>query len=109
MPAKRDNAEEIKQIMLETARVQVAALNAGIVFWSGWVEGASKFVQTVNEELMQVGAADADTTIGKITDSSREFLRQMTELPNTAVSRFNSDLSKQNRKTRPKRAARAKN
>src|SRR5437870_8066310 len=33
-----DQAQQIRDLVMETARVQLAALNAGIVFWSGWVE-----------------------------------------------------------------------
>ena len=111
MSQGKNAPDNVSQIMLETARVQVAALNAGIVFWSGWLEGTTKFTQAVNEELMKVGtkSSDAGETAGKIADSSREYLRKMTELPNAAVSRFNQEIAKNvARKAKPHRAARAK-
>lgn len=45
----KNQSEEIRKIMLETARVQIASLNAGIAFWSGWVERTAKFAQTANK------------------------------------------------------------
>ena len=97
--------------MIETARVQFAALNAGIVFWSGWVEGASRFAQTLSSELMNIGKANSDTdaTLSRITDSSREFLRKVTELPEAATAQFRKDLSAASTpRTSRSRAARAK-
>jgi hypothetical protein len=110
MPEKRDNAEDVREILLETARVQLAALNAGIAFWSGWVDSAAKFAQSVNEELIRAGSKDTDTNaaIGRITDASREYLRKMTELPSAAISRFNENLVKQQGKGEPRRSAKVK-
>lgn len=81
--------------MIETARVQFASLNAGIVFWSGWLESASKFAQTLNAALTNLGeeGSDADATLSKITDSSREYLRKITELPDVATARFKKDIA----------------
>jgi len=103
--------ESVREVMIETARVQFASLNAGIVFWSGWVESATEFAQTLNSELLNLGKAGADTdaTLSRITDSSREFLRKVTELPEAATARFKKDaaVSGQQRAAR-RRAARAK-
>jgi outer membrane murein-binding lipoprotein Lpp len=90
----RNQSEEIRAIMLESARVQVATLNAGIAFWSSWVDAAGKFVQTTSRELATIGQSNAkvDQIIGRVTDSSREYLRRVIELPNAAVAQFNADL-----------------
>ncbi len=90
----KNQSEEIRAIMLESARVQVATLNAGIAFWSAWVDAAGKFVQVANRELAAIGQPDmkADDVIGRLTDSSREYLRRVTELPGAAVAQFNADL-----------------
>jgi hypothetical protein len=97
--------------MIETARVQFASLNAGIVFWSGWLQSASRFAQTLNTELSNLGkeGTDTDAMLSKITDSSREFLRNVSELPESAAIRFKKDVAAATaRRTARTRAARAK-
>ena len=86
---------DIREVMIETARVQFASLNAGIAFWSGWLESASKFAQTLNSELTNLGkeGSDTDATLSRITDSSREYLRKLTELPEAAAARFKKDVA----------------
>ena len=103
--------EDVRQVMIETAKVQFATLNAGIVFWSGWLENASSFAQSLNTELTNLGNAgtDTDATLSRITDSSREYLRKMTELPEAATARFKKDMAAAGaQRTERKRAARAK-
>ncbi|MGD2108877.1 MAG: hypothetical protein PVI86_05735 [Phycisphaerae bacterium] len=111
--AKRDSqAEEIYEVMLETARAQVAALNAGVAFWRGWVDSTAAYTKAATKELAT--AAERDANLGKavsrLTDSSRKYLRELTDLPNLAVSEFNADImvGKRSPGKRPKRAARAK-
>ena len=97
--------------MIETARVQFASLNAGIVFWSGWLQSASRFAQTLNIELANLGkeGTDTDAMLSKITDSSREYLRSISELPEAAATRFKKDVAAATvRRTARTRAARAK-
>jgi hypothetical protein len=98
--------------MLETAKMQVAALNAGIEFWRGWVESASTFAQSANVALANLGESNVnvDETLSRIADSGRVYLEAMTELPNKAVAQFNSDLKTFAEKKRPEptRSARTK-
>ena len=103
--------QEVRQLMIEAAKVQVAALNAGITFWSSWVESASKFAKSLNSELINLGkdTVQSDEAIGKLTDLSREYLRKMTELPGAAVGQFDAEVGKAiEPKKAPSRAARAK-
>ena len=102
--------EEIRQVLLDSARVQFAALNAGVVFWSKWVERTSKLAQAASEQVQLLGKDDVDANkvVGKITDLSREYLRVLTELPNEAVTRFNAEVAKGGPGNGKKRAARAK-
>src|SRR4029453_1624803 len=68
--ATSKTTDDIRQVMIETARVQFASLNAGIVFWSGWLQSASRFAQTLNTELSNLGkeGTDKDAMLSKITD-----------------------------------------
>jgi hypothetical protein len=103
--------DDVRQVIIEAANVQVAALNAGIVFWSAWVDGASKFAQSISTELLELAKTPGktDDAIGRFTDLTREYLRKMSELPNTAVARFNAEAGKAAKaKGAPSRAARAK-
>ncbi len=109
--ATSKTTEDVRQVMIETARVQFATLNAGIVFWSGWLESASQFAQTLDTELTNLGKGglDIDATLSRITDSSREYLRKMTELPEAATARFKKDVAAAGpHRTSRTRAARAK-
>jgi hypothetical protein len=105
-----DTNEDVRQVLLESARIQFGALNAGVAFWSGWVECTSKLAQAANEQMLLLGkgGSDANKIVGRITDLSREYLRSLTELPNQAVARFNSDVAKPRPAKARRRAARAK-
>ena len=105
-----DTNEDVRQVLLESARIQFAALNAAVTFWSGWAEKTSKLAQAANEQLVLLGkeGADANKIVGTVTDLSREYVRSLTELPNQAVTRFNSDVAKGGPAKARSRAARAK-
>jgi hypothetical protein len=110
MPKKQ--SDEIRAVLVESARVQVAALDAAIEFWGGWIEAARDFAQTASKELERIEQEDigADPVIGRMTDASRAFLRRMTDLPDMAVARFNSDIERVGASKKPTstRSARAK-
>ena len=103
-----DVNQDLREVLLESARIQFAALNAGVAFWSAWVESTSKLAQAANEQLLSLSkeGVGANKAVGKMTDLSREYLRSLAELPNQAVKRFNADLAQGNGER--KRAARAK-
>src|SRR2546421_7073384 len=88
---------ELKDVFIETVRVQLAAMEAGITFWSAWVESASKFAVAADQEFLKIiqSGGEADEAIGHLTDLSREFLRNVTELPNKAVAEFNAKIEKE--------------
>jgi hypothetical protein len=107
----KNQSEAIREIMLETARVQLAGLTAGIEFWSGWVERTARFAQEANKSLLVATEKkeSADQMVARFVDSNREYLRQVTELPNLAVARFNAEVRKSApSRAKRKRAARAK-
>jgi hypothetical protein len=102
--------DDIRVVMMETAKVQLAALNAGIEFWSGWVESASKMSQAANRELMTLsaGSANVDEVLSRMADTNRKYLEALTELPDKAAARFKEDLKMAGGKSARRRAARAK-
>jgi hypothetical protein len=102
--------EDVRQVLLESARIQFATLNAGVAFWSGWVERTNKLAQAANEQIVLLGkeGSDANKAVGKITDLSREYLRSLAELPTQAVARFNADVARAGTQKSKRRAAKAK-
>ena len=116
-PSQRD---QIRTVMIEAARTEVAAVTAGISFWSGWVDAAEKYTAAISAELARLEADPTGTVdlTGRLADLSRTYLRELTELPSATVKRFNTELEKVGTSTvkpqapaKPaprKRAARAK-
>jgi len=95
---------------VEAARTQLAAVTAGIKFWAGWVESADKYTRAINAELAKLEeAGESGDVVGRLSDLTREYLRNMTQLPSAAVKEFNSQLETIG-KPKPKRtrAARVK-
>ena len=107
-----NRSDDIRAIMLESARVQVASMSGAIAFWTGWVEAAGKFVQAASRELATVADRDTkiDSVVGSLTDSTREYMRRVTELPNIAVAQFNAELQANDtpKGQSPSRSVRAK-
>jgi|SRR5450631_276231 len=89
-------AEEVRDIMIEVARTQLAAVTASLKFWGGWVESADKYTQKISAELTRVseGAGDSQEFTGRLADFSREYLREMISLPSVAVDHFTSEIEK---------------
>jgi hypothetical protein len=106
--------------MIEAARTEVAAVTAGISFWSDWVDAAEKYTAAISAELAKLEAdpTGTDDLTGRLADLSRTYLRELTELPSATVKRFNTELEKvgtskvkaqaQAKPAPRKRAARAK-
>lgn len=107
-----NNKDKVLELLLESARVQVASMNAGIEFWKKWIEHASEYNSVINSEVLKVTSkTDRNKIIGNISDSSKKFIRQVSTLPGIYSSIFESELSKSARSgknTKSKRRAKAK-
>jgi hypothetical protein len=103
-------ADQLRGVLVEAARTQLAAVTAGIRFWAGWVESADKYTRAVNDELAKLEeTGESGDIVGRLSDLTREYLRNMTQLPSVAVKEFNSQLETIGKPTaKPTRAARAK-
>jgi hypothetical protein len=101
-------SDQLRGVLVEAARTQLAAVSAGITFWSGWVESADKYTRALNDELTKLEASgDSTDIVGRLSDLTREYLRNMTHLPSTAVKEFNTQLATIG-KAKPKRTRAAK-
>lgn len=106
-----EQGDPVRGILVEAARTQLAAVTAATTFWAGWAEVADTYAQAVSDELAKLDAQDGDAAdlLGRVSDLTREYLRDMTELPTMAVKHFNSQLEKIGKPTsRRTRAARVK-
>jgi hypothetical protein len=110
-PRPTTQNDQIREVLLEGARAQLAATAAAMKFWSGWIESADRYTQALAGELTKVseGEVEPNELIGRVTDLGREYLRDMSELPNAAVRHFNGELEKLGKpKAKRSRAARVK-
>lgn len=111
-----ENSERIRDLIIETANVQIATINASIEFWKSWIDSASELSNKLSREVEEVAksSSDSDKVIGNITDHSRAFIRQISTLPSVFSAQFEKELSRSSKaaekvKTeKPVRRAKAK-
>jgi hypothetical protein len=113
MTDDESRGDQVKQLLIEAARTELAAITATTKFWAGWVEAADRYAHSLSDELARMdeakeAGAEGDT-VGRLADVTREYLRDLTVLPETAVKHFNGELQKIGApKRRRTRAVRAK-
>lgn len=92
IPSDRD--QDIREVLIDAAEVQLAALRAAVTFWAAWAERTSTLVATATRKLeaMRAGEAEPGDVVLEVVDVGRETLRTMTELPQSAASRFIDEL-----------------
>jgi hypothetical protein len=91
--ASSKQGDQLRGVLVDAARTQLAAVTAGIKFWAGWVESADKYTRALNDELAKLEeTGESSDIVGRISDLTREYLRNMTQLPSAAVKEFNSQL-----------------
>jgi len=109
-PPSSKQGDQLRGVLVEAARTQLAAVSAGIKFWAGWVESADKYTRAINDELAKLEeTGESGDIVGRLSDLTREYLRNMTQLPSAAVKEFNSQLETIGKpKAKRTRAARVK-
>ena len=90
----RKRKQEARAIIMESARVQLASVRAGIIYWSGWIERAAEFAESASHELRRITdkEIDMDEMVGRFADLTRTYLRRITELPGAAAAAFDQEL-----------------
>lgn len=112
VPGDGEQGDRIREIVVEVARTELAAITAATAFWAGWVTAADKYAGAIRKELARIDSdRGAASDIGsRLSDLTREYLRNVIELPTLAVDQFNSELEKVAPPKRKRaRAARVKN
>jgi hypothetical protein len=91
--ATSKQSDQVRGVVVEAARTQLAAVTALMKFWSGWVESADKYTRAVDDELARLEqSGESGDLVGRLSDLTREYLRNMTQLPSAAVKEFNTQL-----------------
>ena len=88
--------EELRSIVVELARTELAAVGSALKFWGDWVASADKYTQQLRAELDKAdqGGETSKQFVGKLGDLTREYLREVVALPAAAVEHFNNELEK---------------
>lgn len=99
--------EELSQLLTEAIEVQLAALKAGIGFWSEWIERTTEFVQSATKTLADITSeeVEAKDLLLELVDAGRASVRGMTEIPRNTATRFVEELDrlKAEREAAPKK------
>ena len=95
--------EDLRRLLTDAVEVQLAALKAGIGFWTEWIEETSKFVQSATETLSTIKAEQQQTkdVLLELVDASRASLRSITEIPRHTATRFLEELDKLEQESAP--------
>jgi hypothetical protein len=104
-------SDELRDIIVELARTQLAAVTAALRFWGGWVQSADKYTHRISAELEKIkeGHTVPDKFVGQLTDLSREYFREIVALPKVAAENFTSEMDRISKpKTPPKRTRKAR-
>ena len=91
-----DNSQQIRDLIIESANVQIATVNASIEFWKAWINSASELSIKLSGEVSAAASSstDSDKVIGNITDHSRTFVREIGTLPAVFSKTFENELAK---------------
>lgn len=86
--------EELRSLLTDAIEVQLAALKAGIGFWSEWIDETSRFVQSATDSLAAMNSGDQKTedALLELLDKGRASARSMTEIPRHTAARFLQEL-----------------
>ncbi len=96
--------EDLRQLLTDAIEVQLAALKAGIGFWSDWVQQTTDFVQSATNSLLRINSQDEKSSdlLLELVDAGRASIRTMTDIPRNTALRFIDELDKiDKKKTEP--------
>lgn len=108
MPTDAQTREEdLRQLLTDAIEVQLAALKAGISFWTEWIEQTSEFVQSATKTLSNINSEDHQTkdSVLELIDAGRASLRSLTEIPRHTATKFIEELDKIQQETNSPQAS----
>lgn len=88
--------EDLRQLLTDAIEVQLAALSAGVGFWTDWITQTTEFINSATKTLASINAPEHQTSdsILELVDAGRASLRAMTEIPRNTATRFIEELDK---------------
>jgi len=94
--AEDSQANAVREVLMHAARIQLASITAASRFFAGWAQSAERYTQALSDELLDRvhGETAPSELIGRLASVSSLHLRELTALPNAAVSHFNNQLTK---------------
>ncbi len=104
--------DDVKGLMIQAARTELAAIGAAVKFFGRWAASADNFTQSMSEELTKIIEEDSSSNeiVGRVVDLTRGYLRSLMELSSAAVDDFRNEIEKlAPSQGKRQRAARAKN
>jgi hypothetical protein len=97
MPETEQTREDdLRALLTDAIEVQLAALKAGISFWTEWIEHTSTFVQSATKTLTSINTDDPKSkdVVLELLDAGRASVRALTEIPRHTATHFVEELDK---------------
>jgi hypothetical protein len=97
----QDRQEDLRRLLTDAIEVQLAALKAGISFWTEWIEQTGEFVNSATRALASINAEDqqAKDVLLELVDAGRASMRSLTEIPRHSALRFIEELDRVKQET----------
>lgn len=94
--AESSREDELRLLLTDAIEVQLAALKAGVSFWTEWIEHTSTFVQSASKTLASINTDDPKSrdVVLELLDAGRASVRSLTEIPRNTASHFIEELDK---------------
>jgi hypothetical protein len=110
MPETETNREEeLRRLLTDAIEVQLAALKAGISFWSEWIEQTSTVVTSATKTLSSINEEQqTKDMLLELVDAGRASARALTEIPRHTATRFLEELDRLEEKKKQAEKAPAK-
>ena len=105
------NIPGIEDILTDTAEIQLATFNAGIEFWTKWVNQATQLSKNLEKQLnsFKSNPSKSADVLMQITEANREYMRELNTLPRDVASKYVSEIDRlQKKNPKGSSAARAK-
>lgn len=95
MPSKAPKTGDVRAVLVEAARVQLAAMTGAIKLWSTWAESADRYTRALGGELERLDqGAGSKEAVARMADLSRQYLRHLAEIPGIAYQQFSQELER---------------
>jgi hypothetical protein len=94
--AQATDSDAVRELIAHGARIQLASITTASKFFVGWAESADRYAQAISDELLGRlhGETASSELVGRLAPPSNQHLRDVTALPNAAVSHFTEELAK---------------